>query len=110
MQDNPYSTIIQIMRQEGAAYNPTGIVLAKVISPPPNLFIEAGEIQVGKENLLLADALLPGYKRSVNIAAAEPVSGEMTYLDTLAVGDLLAVIPTYDGQTFVILAKVVRLG
>lgn len=109
MQDNPYSTIIQIMRKEGAAYNTPGLMLATVVAPPPNLFIKVGEIQVGKASLLVADDLLPGYKRNISIAAAEPVSGQMTFLDTLAPGDLLAVMPTYDGQTFIVLARVVRL-
>lgn len=37
------------------------------------------------------------------------VHGRIIWKDTLRVHDIVAVMPTYDGQTFIILARVVRL-
>lgn len=133
MQDNPYVRIIDMMREEGCAFNPPAIMLAEVITPPPELLIKVGDIQIGTPNLLIADYLLNDYQRIMQMATTssngttnevfvgEPYchSHELTTLgfepgtvktiDTLKAGDVLAVMPTYDEQTYIILAKVVRI-
>ncbi len=131
MQDNPYSTIIRIMREEGSVHNPPSIMLAEVLSPPPNLLIKVGDIQIGKPNILISDCLLPGYQRQYSqtgdgtiITKTPPGpekyseytileslvdTGQIKWTDTLKKGDILAVIPTYDGQTYIVLARVVRI-
>lgn len=130
MQDNPFATIIGIIRKEGSAYNPPAIMLAEVLSPPPGLLIKAGDIQIGNPNILIADYLLPGYQRQysqtgegtiITKTPPSPIefseytvlesladSGQITWTDTLKTGDTVAVMPTYDGQTYIILAKVVK--
>lgn len=131
MQENPYSTIIGIMRQEGSVHNPPSLMLAEVLSPPPDLRIKVGDIQVGKPNILIADYLLTGYQRQFSqtgkgtIISKTPPSpveyseytileslvdtGQITWTDTLKAGDMAAVMPTHDGQTYIILAKVVSV-
>lgn len=133
MQGNPYTTIIEIMREQGAAKNPPAIMLAKVLSSAPNLTIKVGDLQIGKENLLVADHLLSAYTRAFSIEASqvtcstsntevgdhgshkhsitsmEVLQGSIKTIDTINMGDILAVMPTYDEQTFIILARVVSL-
>lgn len=133
MQDNPYSMIIEIMREQGAAKNPPVIMLASVVVSSPNLVIKVGDLQLGKENLLVADYLMHGYERSVSFTSTQTNSttnstevgdhgshshsitgmeisqGKMMMIDSINTGDILAVIPTYDEQTFIILAKVVSI-
>jgi hypothetical protein len=62
--ENGYTKIIKMMRTQGAAYNPPELCLAKVVVPPPNLIIKVGDIQITKENILIADYLLKDYKRA----------------------------------------------
>lgn len=131
MQDNPYSAIIGIMREEGSVHNPPSIMLAEVIAPPPDLLIKIGDIQIGKPNILIADYLLADYQRKYSqtgkgtiISKTPPApekyseytvleslddSGQITWTDTLKSGDTITVMPTCDGQTYIILARVVRI-
>lgn len=62
--NNPYSEIIGLMMEQGSKYNPPSIQLAEVLVPPPDLIIKMGDIQVDKNNILIADYLLKEYKRS----------------------------------------------
>lgn len=130
MRDNPYAAIISMMRQEGSAHNPPPIMLAEVLSPPPHLLIKAGDVQIGNPNILIADYLLPGYQRQYSqtgdgtmIAKTPPpatysdyteveslrIDGQHKWTDTLRSGDVVAVMPTCDGQRYIILARVVKL-
>lgn len=134
MKDDPYSTLVRIMREQGAKYNPPTIQIGKVIAPPPNLVIKIGDLQIDKDNILIADYLLPNYQRQISIPMTsgagtmsseivgdhgahthtiyqlEISQGEIQILDTLKTGDLVAVMPTGDRQTYIVLAKVVSLG
>lgn len=133
---NPYSDLVSIMRDQGSAYNPPSIQLAKVVTPPPNLIISMGDLQLDGGNLLVADYLLSGYQRevilpvatpdsesispaavgdhgshthTVTTTAAAPTPGIMTFTDTLKAGDQLAVMPTSDKQTFLIIGRMVSI-
>ena len=140
--DNSVSRIIKVMRNQGSAYNAPSIILANVVSAQPNFMIKVGNIQVDKDNLLIADHLLKDYSRAIlsdslleftqfnagmtesetigsygshshaehiSVAAQSVATGTIKFTDSLKVGDRLAVMPTSDGQTFIILAKVVKL-
>lgn len=61
--DNPYSSLIEIFRQEGAKYNSPDLMLGEVLTEMPNLTIKVGGVQLDKDNLYIADYLLEGYKR-----------------------------------------------
>ena len=135
MQD-PYIEILAAMQRQGASTNPPGIKLAEVVAPPPDIVIKMGDLQVDKDNVRIADYLLPGYTRQANqqstgnIITHVPVppgeepqeydtytqieslthSGTIALSDTLKPGDVVAVMPTTDGQTYIVLAKVVSLA
>lgn len=82
---DPYIEILQRMRSEGAKFNPPGIQLGEMIN---STILKIGDLQVDKTNLLIADYLI---------------------IDNLKADDVVVVIPTNDMQTYIILARVVRL-
>ncbi|HEX2924806.1 MAG TPA: DUF2577 family protein [Ruminiclostridium sp.] len=152
--NNPYTEMLSIMQEHGAKYNPPSIQLAEVLVPPPNLIIKMGDVQIDKNNILIADYLLAEYKRayladgrivfsddslggetaknscqhphphsmkSIEVdtydyhtaGGGREGSGEdkdkyLRFKDTLFKGDVLAVMPTYDMQMYIVLARVVR--
>lgn len=128
---DPYIGLLSAMQRQGASTNPPGIKLAEVVAPPPNIVIKMGDLQVDKDNIYIADYLLPGYRRTANQQSeggiithdgGDPTyspytvleslthSGTITLTDTLKPGDIVAAVPTEDGQTYIILAKVVSLA
>lgn len=132
MKENPYSKMIEIMQKQGSTSNSPTIAIGEVISSNP-LTVKIGDLQIDKDNILIADYLLKDYKRIVKIPEV-PATGEtnevtiethgthkhsvekigineveITFLDTFKQGDKLAIIPTSDRQTFIILARVVSL-
>jgi hypothetical protein len=104
-----------------------------VISADP-LTIKLGDLQIGKENILIADYLLKDYEREIEIAetdgsgtmSSESVGdhGSHTHsISKIAVAeggivkftnngleadDIVALTPTPDGQTYIVLAKLVE--
>lgn len=116
---NPYSQLVKIMQDHGAKHNPPSIELATVISQSP-LAVLAGELQLGKDNLLVADYLLSGYSRAITlpnttaggattagtISSINIPSGSLSFTDSLNAGDTLAVVQV-DDSTYIILARVV---
>lgn len=113
---NGYEKLIKIMRNQGAKYNSPGIQLAKVVNPPPNLMINTGDVQISKENIYISEYLLNTYKRQINLTSMEGSSqsinipkADVSFVDTLQSGDVIAVMPTADVQTWIVLDKVVRL-
>lgn len=67
MKDNPYSKMIEIMKNKGASSNPPSIQIGEVIEPPPNLVIKVNDLQVDKDNILIADYLLKEHQRKTTI-------------------------------------------
>ncbi|SHH14980.1 DUF2577 family protein [Desulfosporosinus lacus] len=86
---NPYSAIINHMRTQGAKFNTPYVQVGVVVSPDP-LTIKLRDLQIGKDNLLVADHLLQG-------------------TDWLMADNLVALIPTLDEQTYIVLARVVSV-
>lgn len=92
--DNPYSKLIGIMRKQGTAFNPSSVMLAELVSlnfsqVPYKLVIKSGDLEIDEDNILLDSELFDPTK--------------------LAAGDTVAVLPTADNQTYIVLAKVVSL-
>jgi len=132
MKDNPYSKLIEQMKKQGATSNPPSVQIGEVISPNP-LTIRIGDLQIDKDNILIADYLLKDYKRKIkipevvatgetnNVSVGDHATHkhsvdkiginevEIIYLDTFKQGDKLAVLSTEDKQTYIILARVVSL-
>ncbi|ACQ53544.1 DUF2577 domain-containing protein [Clostridium botulinum] len=77
--DNPYLTILQIMKKQGTQETPF-ITLGKAIN---STTIQAGDLQLTKDNLLINKDI------------------------TLNSGDTVAVYPINNGQIYIVLCKVV---
>jgi len=117
--------ILKLMEKHGSRNNPNINSLATVVSVPPNLIIQTGDMQITKESILIADYLLNTYSRKINIPTTSNVTstvtnsngsssltnigltGQLNFIDSLNVGDTLAVQEIEDGQTYLILARVV---
>ena len=141
---NPYSSLIEHMRTQGGKNNTPYVQIGLVVSADP-LTVKLGDLQISRDNLLVADHLLPDYARkyelSGNIQFSESgdlgstdsasvgdhgshshgitslnidtdnttQSGDLTFKDGLKANDIVALIPTLDEQTYIVLAKVVSL-
>ena len=129
---DPYCDIISSMRRQSQSVAPPGIKIAEVVSPPPKIIIKMGDLQLDKDNILIADYLIPKYERKITIpltASTSTVSkatvgdhgehthqvtkigianGTIQFADTLKPGDTVLAVPTADGQTYIILARVVK--
>lgn len=68
--ENPFSSLIDIIREQGSFYNAPDLMIGEVINPPPHIAIKVGDIQLDKDNLYIADYLLEGYKRQIQITDA----------------------------------------
>lgn len=130
--NNPYSRLINHMRTQGAKLNTPYVQIGVVVSAEP-LAIKLGDLQIGKENLLIADHLLPSYTRKVSIPltdgegvmSSESVGdhgshtheisklgiteGDIILTDGLKVDDVVALTPALelDGQIYIVLARLV---
>ena len=82
MMKNPYSEMIDLMRVQGASYNPPSIKIGTMLS---SNVLKVGELQVNKRNLLINEY----------------------WVSKLNTGDSVAVLSTDDRQKFIILCKVV---
>ena len=128
MKDNPYSKMLNIINQRGT--NEPHLRIAKVVTARP-LVIQMDDLQVDEANVYIADYLLKGHERKVSMDGENinvkftshleshtinnpftlSAKNEGKYIrteDELEPGDLVAVYPINTGQTFIILARVVR--
>lgn len=135
MKENPYSSLINVMQEQGGKHQTPGIKLAKVVSiDDDDIKIEVDDLIIDKDNIYISDYLLKNYKREIKTDNITDLSSDTnsvsigdnshkhiltnlsinqtnTYtLDTLIVGDLVAVLPMSDKQTYIIVSKVVRYG
>lgn len=123
--NDPYSSMLETMKNEGAKLNPPTLTIGTVISVNP-LIISTGDLQLNKSNILISERLID-YKQNISISCPT-VSGsvvasdhtaqlkdisiekqEMKFWCILKEGDLLALIPIQDEQIYVVLEKVVRI-
>jgi len=118
---DPYVRLLEHMKVQGAKLNTPYVQIGIVVSPDP-LTIKLGDLQIGKENLLVADDLLPGYARKITIPTTPATGGtttgsitsigipeaDLTLTDGLKADDIVALIPTLDGQIYIVLARLVR--
>lgn len=160
---NPYNKMINLIKKTGAAYNPPSIMIGEVIMDEP-LTIRIGELEITKENILVADYLMKGYTRTnkqeeitcsmykkvfetipksydhdyslegansggpVKIVGTNPLNkmeiklnsswseeelfendSKITLTDGLKTEDLVAVMPTYDMQKYLVLARILEI-
>ncbi len=104
---DPYVKILNTMKSKGAESNSPTICVGQVISPPPNLIVQTKDLQLYKDDIYIADYLLSGYER--NVAITDGNGTTITTTDAIKIGDKLAIMPTSDLQTWIILCKVVEI-
>lgn len=164
MEENPYDGLLGMMQSEGARLNPPSICIGEVVTGNP-LSIKVDELVLEQENLLIADFLLEGYKRSFHVISSgtthengtsiiqgnlvsetqsesggsgdssfashshrvnnrATLNGDSDFNGTyelegdsdvefksyLKKGDLMALMPVYGEQTYIVLCKVVSLA
>jgi len=80
--DNPYSGIVNHMREQGAKYNPSSIQIGIVISSDP-LIIKVGDLQLYKDDMYIADYLLKDYKLEIDM----PLIDGTGAMSSVSVGD-----------------------
>ena len=136
--NNPYTGLLDIIQKQGKKYNTPPVCIGKVVSTQP-LQVKTGELTLEKEELLVSDLLLNGYKRHAQIvssgeltsstqatlggtgeasfathnhkiSASYNLSGiaDIVFESNLKNGDLVALLPTENRQTYIVLCKVVK--
>lgn len=81
-EDNPYINLIELIKELGSENNPIPYMTGKVISTNP-LVVDIGEIQLGKEEILVNKDLI------------------------LEIGDTVVTLVSANKQQFVLLCRVV---
>jgi len=129
---DPYSGILEHMRVQGMKNNPSSIQIGVVISGDP-LTIKVGDLQINKDDILVADYLLKDYKMDFSMALTDGTGvmssenigdhGSHTHSISklgitkgtidLTVGlikdDVVVMLSTEDNQTYIVLSRVVSL-
>lgn len=102
--NNPFSELINVLREEGSFYNEPSFYFAKVTSELPNLKVMLNDMELGKNNLLIDKTLLDRHNYSISCA-----EGSITHnlKDKLSVGD--KVVMLRDNNKFIIISKVVSI-
>lgn len=94
--NNPYSELLGVMRRQGGKSNPPSIQIGIILSVSP-LVIKINNLQIDKDNILIADTLL---KKS---------TGEIDPAAGLSPQDKVALIATSDKKTYIVLCRVVAI-
>lgn len=87
-----------------------GFLIGKVIAPPPSTAISIDEnIILDNDNLIFSAQLLSGYERSFEVydATINSFSGKIKTTDTLKSGDLVILVPSTNGQLYIVIDKAV---
>jgi hypothetical protein len=128
--EKSYSDIIGIM-QEQAKGIISGVEIGTVVNNPPNLVIKIGELQLDKDNILVAKSMIQHKRNSTmlttvqsGITDSQSVGDHGSHSHTITQigfsqgviesenclweGDLVAVLATEDKQTYIVLCKVVK--
>lgn len=106
MKENPYSKFLELTKQKNDTRS--AVLIGEVISPTP-LTVSIGDLQIDGDDILIADYLLIEHERSYSTDRSDPVwsdVGKMRYEDGLVAGDRLAILPTANGQLYIIVARV----
>src|SRR5699024_1808673 len=102
--NNPFSELINVLREEGSFYNEPSFYFEKVTSELPNLKVMLNDMELNKNNLLIDKSLLDRHNYSVSCS-----NGSITHnlKDKLSVGD--KVVMLRDNNKFIIISKVVSV-
>lgn len=114
--------LFENMINKGAMKNPSSLQLGEILSVEP-LIIKVDELQVDRDNLLVAEHLLTHTRKfslsttsaSGNVTCYQGGTlnnisiqdGELTFQTSLQVGDIVVCYPIFQGQKYLILEKVI---
>jgi hypothetical protein len=113
--DAYYSELIRLMRQQGAKFNPTTLLLGIMQGSDS---VKIGDLVLDKEDIMIADYLLKDYAYELDTPYVSAVNFTADTATTqnrvvrkagLKKGDVVAVMKLNHDDTYVILAKVSRL-
>ena len=105
--DDPYMSFVEMMRNQGSSGNQVPFLLGKVISASP-LLIQAGNIQLEREDLLINEALISGYTRKVEVRPdiSDSYNADIETKDDFKINDQVILLMSPDQQQFILLCKV----
>ena len=115
--DQLYFEFSQMMRDQGAYYNPETLYIGTVKRWDSKIQIEIDDLILDEDDLYIADYLMAGYKFPLKTSYVSSVNfGSETSGKTnpavrsegLKKGDLVAVMKCNDNDTYVILSRVVK--
>lgn len=89
---DPFATLVHFMREQGSVYNPPAILIAEVLTPPPNLTIKVGDLQVDNDNIYIVQSCLSTFSRTCrikpirrdNVPGSFSLSGRLVVTETNA--------------------------
>lgn len=116
MNKNPFSELVEVMREEGSVKNPPTFSIGTVTSESP-LKIKTNDLELDQENNILINYNLLDHTQELteenllHVHSGETITyqNNMTVKQTLKVGDKVIIFETNDGQTYIIMCKVVAL-
>ena len=109
MVENPVTGLLGIMREQGAAKNPTVCLTGQVLSVSP-LKIKAGGIELDSDDILISSSLKVGYTRQITytgpVCETSGTSGTVKLTNAgFTVGDIVLLFPSPDGQQYYLTDK-----
>lgn len=105
MRQDPVVGILKIMEEMGSKNNPPSIATGQVISTNP-IKVKIGDLILERYNLLINEDLLK-HDKEITINNTSITKEKSTMESNLKNGDMLAILPTNDMQTYIVLCKVV---
>ncbi|GMB01079.1 DUF2577 domain-containing protein [Pelosinus sp. IPA-1] len=136
MRENPYNTILGIVKDTSINHNSPSIKIGKIITPPPEIQVSYNGIILDKKDVWISKYLLIGYERTAkghiesatqnraggggdaeyashNHAIDNDYTDNIIYTDTLKAGDYVSIMPMVSednsSQQYIILDQIVHL-
>jgi hypothetical protein len=136
MRENPYSTLLGLIKDTSINNNSPSIKIGKIIAPPPEIQVSYNGIILDKKDVWISEYLLIGYERTAKghiVSATQNSAGgsgyaeyashnhaidndytdNIIYTDTLKAGDYVSIMPMVSednsSQQYIILDKIVHL-
>lgn len=135
MKENPYSTILGLMKDTSINSNSPSIQIGKIIASPPEIQVSYNGIILDSKDIWISSYLLIGYTRTAKghiVSATQDAAGgsgeaqyashnhaidndytdSIIYTDTLLAGDYVSIMPMVSednsSQQYIILDKIQR--
>ena len=135
MKENPYSTILGLMKDTSLNSNSPSIQIGKIIASPPEIQVSYNGIILDSKDIWISSYLLIGYERQGKghvVSATQDAAGgsgeaqyashnhaidndykdSIIYTDTLVAGDYVSIMPMVSednsSQQYIILDKIQR--